>query len=334
MLLAFAVASTVGMAGCGSVTGERKPVGPPAGVHPALTAPAGERVVTFRGLALDVPASWPTVTAGCGATDHAAVIFGGNLRFGCPSQHGPTRPDRFDTVVLSGPRPGSSPGRPTTVAGLAATRSETATDGRTRVDVDIPSTGAELIFDVADPRTADRILATARQIEADTLGCPTLPPSDAPTVSGGPGDGRPVVSPTPTAGAVCTYEGGRLEQSAPVTGKDLGLLVAAVNRTAGHPSTLDRAPMPDCRTQEQVMPPPWSLLRLTSSQGLQLVTVTVSACPRGGPGVAGRTQGAVTFELFDDLSTLTRSLNEMPGNSPNGCTTAACRVSGAEVTYS
>jgi hypothetical protein len=235
-----------------------------------------------RGLQIAVPQDWTLNDFACHQTAAPSFVNSPNPML-CYTVEPPTKQV---AVILAGPD-GDYTGMTTVDADLGGvpvfvTRGRLA-DGRYAGLLAIPSRGVDLSVRTLDEATRETILASARLVEVDYLGCPTQRPDPDPT--GAPTDAI-IGDEDPVTVAVCHYDNGDvpglpavLEGSAALDDTQR-LTLASQLRAAGRGRNPD-APSDMC--MDVVPPAPDALLLLGDGAGhVSRLWVTFEACSQRG----------------------------------------------------
>ncbi len=192
--------------------------------------------VSYHGVEVRVPASWRVNDTRCGTPMHDTVL----IEDGSPTTLcGVLRPPDHLTVVrltrIDSPE-GLARARvaniAATVTGRPAMRGTgTPAGGEKRLDVLVlPTAGVVVSVEAPNPATAQRLLATARLVHIDDLGCLDRVTSRMKTVInhrfGGP---DPLVPGRPSQATICRYSGDWLARSVRLAPDDLAKLVSIFN---------------------------------------------------------------------------------------------------------
>ena len=231
---------------------DRRASDPLPGVPGIASAPLGSKVVTFHGLSITVPASWPVIAGESCTRTSSVVELPNEFSTACF----PLRPyPQFTTVrFLEGidPLPKGSVTRTTrtTIGGLAAIRVEA--DRPAPPVTDRPAFGyvvaklhASVLIEPAQGQTG-RDLADSLRVDAvDSHGCRSLVadvnalPRSA--TSDRTGMAEALVPGRPASASVCRYVAGWLEEGATLSGSEALYLRRHAERAAGRPQPGERS---------------------------------------------------------------------------------------------
>ncbi|HST48741.1 hypothetical protein [Jatrophihabitans sp.] len=238
---------------------DRRPPAPhgPAG-NGISTAPVGPdlQVVTFHGLSITVPASWPVTGYGCSLT--SSVV---ELPVGAPLCLRPAHPG-FTIVQFSSVSEPMSPDkvtstRSTTISGLAATRLEgSAYLGRPAFAYVVPELHASVLVMPASGQTGQDLADSLRVDTADAHGCT----STVTDVAGMPGSAtssragmaEALIPGEPVSASVCRYSVGLLEQGRELSGPALRSFTDTVNALPPGLSRATQLGLIKCREPDSV----------------------------------------------------------------------------------
>ena len=196
--------------------------------------PAGPtKPVSFHGVEVLVPRSWPLNAVRCGTPVRDTVVVGLGAVAACMILPQPVvsvvelKPVRDAEVS----KQAAVADRAVRVDGHGGRRGEDRLqDGRTRVVLLLPDLDAAVVAESKDPALARSVVASARVARIDAAGCPDrvreLRPPGSPQRDGA---ARLTVPGTPVAGAVCRYSDLRLARSAALTSSQLQRLEALLN---------------------------------------------------------------------------------------------------------
>jgi hypothetical protein len=247
-VVAMAVGAVLASAGCAAeqpAASPGTPSGTTAGPTPAHTAvPPGYRQVTFHGLAIGVPTSWPVNATHCGQPVRDTVILPGAVP-ACgvarvPSATSVEFVDDQQVNLASTLTQASSSGF--ALAGERATRLTGRLGRLFVIAVAVRVLSAQVI--VTSPRLdlARSLAATLTITDSDSNGCPSratntsvLPKGSKPSRSGA---ADALIPPTPNRLTVCRYVAALLEQSGSLDARHRVAFIAALN---GLPRGLSRA---------------------------------------------------------------------------------------------
>lgn len=229
--------------------------GPRPGQSPVV--PAGQRVVTFHGLAVTVPAAWTANDTQCGEPVHPTVITRGESN-ACLLGHLPLV-DSVRFLLTPGGAASQTKGIEDTVttiripgAAITATESATATQQTSapgaipfRIKVYLPALHVGALVIGTDERRARALGATLRTTEYDTGGCASTVPSTATLPTGGPpaypGAEQQLIPGRPAAILICRYFAGGFERGATIAPARIAAFVVTIN---GSPPGLSRSKNP------------------------------------------------------------------------------------------
>jgi hypothetical protein len=297
------------------------------GVTGIVPAPPGSKVVTFHGLSITVPASWPVTGYSCTLTSSVVELPG--VSTACARG-----PYPHFTIVrfLEGAEPlpkgsGTTTTR-TTIGGLAATRVQS--DRPVPYLTHGPSFGyvvaeldASVLIEPAQGQTGMDLADSLRVDAVDTHGCRSkvadvneLPRS---ATSDRTGMAEALVPGRPASASVCRYRAGWLEKGTTLSGGTLHAFAGTLNRL---PVGLSRAtdPGPQCRA-------PGSLGSVAGrdSEDSEAYRIEIRY-PAGSPvilvgrtgrcGDLGISNGARAGQLTDDLRDLLWSTVGTSGGMP------------------
>lgn len=221
---------------------------------PATTAPPGPSVlagstkqVTFRHLAVRVPAAWPINDQQCG-TPRADTVLVTTSALLCV-----TLPPRGITWVAFVSAGSGATGakhattRPITLDGHPGTERSWSANGNTVIQIDVPDAKADMTVTSPSPTRARAIAATLAFVDHDSFGCASESPY-RPLTTGGPaavpGAETSLVPGRPAGISVCSYGGSLLVNGRAVAGADLAKDVAALRSlprglSIAHPAAVD-----------------------------------------------------------------------------------------------
>jgi hypothetical protein len=242
-----------------------------------FTAPPGWVPRSSLGLQIAVPQDWTLNDFGCHQSAAPSFVnsIGGLLCFT------PEPPTKQIALISGGPdgdytkmttMDGSLGGVPITV-----TRG-TLPDGRYAGLLAIPSRGLDLSVRTLDRATRETILASARLVDVDYLGCPTKRPSPDPT---GAPTSAIIRDDNPATVTVCHYNKGLgvLQGSAALDDRQRSMLVRGL--LASEPGRNPDAPKNMC--MDVVPPAPDAVLLLGDGAGhISRLWVTFEGCSQRG----------------------------------------------------
>jgi hypothetical protein len=253
-VLAVALAAAIAV-GLPRMLGKDRPTADPlASASSTALAGPGLQVVTFHGLSITVPASWPVSGPACEVSTSLVELPGINLL--CPS-----RPHPEFTVVTfyedNFPNHGVTTSSRTTISGLPATRVEIepapGSADRAEVGYQVPELHASVLIQPAQRQSVQELADSLRVNAVDTHGCrsKTTDVADFPrtATSDRPGLAQALIPAQPVSASVCRYQAGWLEKGASLSGTALRAFAAKLNAV---PVGLSRARDPgfvQCRVQ-------------------------------------------------------------------------------------
>ena len=333
-LLVLVVAAVVAAVRLTGRDGTDAPSGAGTGPSSAAVVPvaAGDRLVVFHGLAVEVPAAWPTNALRCATPQRDTVILPGAVET-CLTTSRPAVPfvqfgEGTSFAVLAGTLRDAHTEQ-TEVGGLPATRLTGRQQGRYVVAVAVPSLSAQVLASSPEQATGEALAGTVRVTDTDANGCPAhsdavaVLPTGRPTAR--PGADRELVPGTPSAVVVCRYVAGLVEQSGAVDGADRTALLATLN---GLPSGVSRANPKDylpslCRTpstapgsvlDDTAMDSEAYLVRASYASGPSVsVLVRLGLCGDLGASNGTRT-GQLTQALAERLAAAAGNSQGWPGD--------------------
>jgi hypothetical protein len=233
---------------------DRGTADPLAAATSTASAGPGLQVVTFHGLSITVPASWPVSGYSCALTT-SVVELPGVTPLCARGPH-----PEFTIVTFYEddlPKHGVTTTSRTTISGLAATRVEIepgpGSADRAGVGYQVPELRASVLIQPAQGQTGQDLVASLRVDAVDTHGCRSratdvveLPRT---ATSDRPGMAQALIPAQPMSASVCRYQAGWLEAGATLSGTALRAFAAKLN---GLPVGLSRAKDPSfvqCRVQ-------------------------------------------------------------------------------------
>jgi hypothetical protein len=218
------------------------------GAHPQPTAgatlppvPAGDRLVDFHGLTIDIPAEWPINATRCGIPTRDTVVFPGVLDSCLAGAHPGTTSVTFEDGVDTFWLP-HAVNHAVEVGGRPAMRRAGAVARSHVIVIVVPTLSATVVISAPTAARADALAATASVANTDPNGCAardagtlTLPTGRPPARAGAD---RQLIPGHPDRVALCRYVGGLLEQGATTTAGQRASLIGALNSL---PAGLSRA---------------------------------------------------------------------------------------------
>ena len=274
------------------------PLAASASPAPATAAP-GEKMVSFRGLQVAVPAGWTANDRRCQAAQHDTYLLPNGIMNLCLAPEVPGL-----TVLSFGHAGGEDTsdleGEPFDLDGHAAYRKEgTARDGRHLVGVEVPDLANAVWVVSPDLARARALVARAHVVDVDWAGCPARVASAFATPPARPGADAALVPPGAVDVSLCWY-GEDLRQVG--SARSVAGPVAAV--LAGLPPGYTRNP-PDetgsCTPKPDGRQSPY-LLRFHYPSGPDVdVWVNFLGCRELGAN-NGAVHGGLTHALVDLLA--------------------------------
>lgn len=231
---------------------------PIGGVTSTAPARSGFQVVTFHGLSITVPSSWPVNEPETCKLSREVVLLPG-ARPACMFPDAPSVAfvefvDGSTRLRLAGPLKTTE----TRIGGLAATRTDGFWSDRPAFAYTVPTLRASVLIVPALGQTGADLASSLRVNGVDSNGCRAeasdvakLPRNKPPAR---PGAAETLVPGRPDVLRVCRYFAGRLEQGAALTGPQAAELLTVL---AQLPTGLSRANPANYSASLCATPAPW-----------------------------------------------------------------------------
>jgi hypothetical protein len=304
--------------------------GAQASPGPQASAPPGYQAVTFHGLAINVPSSWPMNATRCGQATEDTVVYPGVV----PLCFGGINEKLTIAVWSDGSTPGGpeldAQGTATTSTAISGTPAKKITartrQGRFVIRFEVPAVDASVTVASPDRSTAERLVASVRIVQRDRNGCPakatdvsTIPTGQPPARAGA---ATSLLPNDPVRVAVCRYLAALIEQSSSLDSAHQAGLRSALN--ALPPGLLHfQDSGPECR--RRITDPGSTMgsdagdseayrIQADYSTGPSVVIIVrLGVCRQLGAS-NGTVTGKPTTQLMDDLAAIVGTAQTPVGN--------------------